>query len=353
MKKSILFLVTACFLYCIPASAQVGRFINKVTKSVANDVINKPDSEAKTAKQEPEPECACDDAQLIIDLGGKLQLMYSELSIDIRDDGTLLVKNRAGGELYIVNNGIPEGPVKPGDPRLAGFENTGASDGSEVKKPWANNEYISATGDKFTIKFNGKSYGPFSRINEFKVAGSKDKFAAIVVENEVVTDAEGKKMDEAIKNAKTDQEKMDLAMQYSQQMMQKMQKGGGPEGMMQKMITNIPGVNYDPLKSVGGVLNNKVKFDEILFTTNDKVIDLSNNVLVTLKPDSYGAEDIFLNTSNTKYAYYKYGTLTYDNGSTMSDLFNPHFIKTAGQVYLAYMYYSPKRNAIMQCKISF
>jgi len=34
-------------------------------------------------------------------------------------------------------------------------------------------------------------------------------------------------MEEAIKNAKTDQEKMDLSMKYSQQMMQKMQQGGG------------------------------------------------------------------------------------------------------------------------------
>jgi hypothetical protein len=32
-------------------------------------------------------------------------------------------------------------------------------------------------------------------------------------------------------------------------------------------------------------------------------------------------------------------------------LFNPHLIKTGSQVYLAYTYYSPKKNAMMQCKI--
>ena len=37
----------------------------------------------------------------------------------------------------------------------------------------------------------------------------------------------------------------------------------------------------------------------------------------------------------------------------MSDLFNPHLVKVGGQVYIAYMYYSPKRNSLMQCKIPF
>jgi len=185
------------------------------------------------------------------------------------------------------------------------------------------------------------------------VAKSKDKFAAIVIENVPVSEAEGKKMEEAIKNAKTDQEKMDLSMKYSQQMMQKMQAGGGPMSTLPKLVTNIQGVNYDPLKSVGGTLNNNVKYDDILLTTYDKVIDLSNKVLLTLKPEDNGAKDLFVNTANTKYAIYNYGTLKFSDGTTMSDLFNPHLLKVSGQVYIAYMYYSPKRNSLMQCKIPF
>jgi hypothetical protein len=175
----------------------------------------------------------------------------------------------------------------------------------------------------------------------------------VVVENVAITEDEGKKMEEAIKNAKTDQEKMDLSMKYSQQMMQKMQQGGGPMSTMPKLVTNIPGATYDPLKSVGGMLNNNIKYDDILFSTYDKVIDLSNKVLLTLKPIASGAKDLFVNTTNTKYAYYNYGTLTFSDGTVMSELFNPHLVKVNGQVYLAYMYYSPKRNAIMQCRIPF
>ena len=173
------------------------------------------------------------------------------------------------------------------------------------------------------------------------------------MENGGPSEADTKKMEEALKNAKTDQEKMDLSMEYSQMMMQKMQQGGGPNAMFPKLVTNISGATYDPLKSVGGSLNSSIKYDDILFTTYDKVIDLSNKVLLTLKPDVQGNEGLFVNTSNTKYAYYKFGTLTFNDGTTMSDMFNVHLMKAGGQVSLAYMYYSPKRNAIMQCKIPF
>lgn len=353
MKKSILFLLPICIFTGNPVNAQVGKVINKVSKSVTNDVTGKPDSGAKSTKQEPEPKCACEQPELILDLGGNLKLMYSEISISVKDDGSILIKDRFTSNYYIARDGVTQGPVKAGDPRLKGFDNIDETDAAGETKPWANNEYISTSGDKYQIKFNNKSYGPYGQINEFKVSKSKEKFAAIVVENIPVSEADGKKMEEAIKNAKTDQEKMDLSMKYSQQMMQKMQQGGGPTSILPKLVTNIPGATYDPLKSIGGTLNNNIKYDDILFSTNDKVIDLSNKVLLTLKPDASGAKDLFVNTTNTKYAYYNYGTLTFSDGNVTSGLFNPHLVKVNGQVYLAYMYYSPKRNAIMQCKIPF
>jgi hypothetical protein len=353
MKKSILILLPICVLFGNPVNAQVGRLLNKVTKSVTNDVTGKPDSGSKTAKQEPEPKCACEQPELILDLGGNLKLMYSEISISVKDDGSILIKDRFSGDYYIAKDGVTQGPIKAGDPKLAGFENIDNADAVPETKPWANNEYITSSGDKYTIKFNGKNYGPYGQIKEFKVTKSRDKFAAIVVENIPVSEADGKKMEEAIKNAKTDQEKMDLSMKYAQDMQQKMMQGGGPMSMMAKLVTNIPGVTYDPLKSVGGTLNSNIKYDDILFLTYDKVIDLSNKVLLTLKPEAAGARDLFVNTTNTKYAFYNYGTLTFSDGTVMSELFNPHLVKINGQVYLAYMYYSPKKNAIMQCKIAF
>jgi len=353
MKKSILFLLTLSLFLATPGNAQVGRLLNKVSNSVTNQASGKPETGTKAANQEPEPKCACDNAELILGLGGNLKLDYSEITISVREDGAVLIKDKITGDYYIGKDGTSQGPIKAGDARLKGFDEIDNEVDSKSAKAWANNEFISSSGEKYLIKFGGKSYGPYSQINDFKVAKSKDKFAAIVIENVPVSEAEGKKMEEAIKNAKTDQEKMDLSMKYSQQMMQKMQAGGGPMSTLPKLVTNIQGVNYDPLKSVGGTLNNNVKYDDILLTTYDKVIDLSNKVLLTLKPEDNGAKDLFVNTANTKYAIYNYGTLKFSDGTTMSDLFNPHLLKVSGQVYIAYMYYSPKRNSLMQCKIPF
>lgn len=359
MKKLVLLLLSICIICGSPLNAQVGRFLNKVSKSVANDVMGKPEGNSNAKNTEPEPKCACEKPDLIVDLGGKFQLMYSEITISINDDGELLLKDRTTGQYYVVKDGAPQGPVKSGDPRLNGFnlDESGSSDSNnddQAKKDrWLNNPYITKTGEKYTIKFNGTTYGPYGLIKEFKVTRAKDKFAAIVTENVPMSEAEGKKMDDAIKNAKTEAEKRALAMQYSQQMMQKMQQGGGPQAMLDKLVTNIPGVNWDPLKSVGGNLNSSIKYDDILFKTYDKVIDLSNKVLINISPDAQSSESFFVNTSNTRYAWYTYGTLTFGDGASMSELFNPHLVKSDGQVSLAYMYYSPKANAIMQCKLPF
>ena len=353
MKKSILLLLSICVFSLNPVNCQVGRLLNKVTKSVANDVTGKPEKDSDSKNVEPEPKCACEQPELVLDLGGKLQLDYSEITISVNDDGAILVKDKFTNEYYIVKDGAPQGPVKAGDPRLAGFTNIDDADAPELTNRWANNAYITITGGKYTIKFNGKIYGPYGEISDFKVSKSKGKFAAIVTENVPVTAAEGEKMDAAMKNAKTEEEKRELAMKYSQQMMAKMQQGGGPNSMLPKMVTNIEGVTYDPLESRGGSLNNNIKYDDILFTAGDQVFDLSNNVLLTLKPDAAGAENLFVNTANTGYAYYNYGTLTFSEEKTMSELFNPHLVKVDNKVNLAYMYYSPKKNAILQCKIPF
>jgi len=352
MKKSIILLLTICIFIGNPLNAQFGKFINKVSKSVANEFTEKPGS--KPGDPGPEPKCACESPLLIFDLGGKLQLMFSEITLNVSDDGTLLVKDKVSGDFYLVKDGVTQGPLKAGDPRLKEFREADVEgNGNENDKKTWNDEYITKTGDKYQIKFNGKSYGPYGVIRQFKVSKSKDKFAAEVIENVPVSETEGAKMDEAIKNAKTEQEKMDLAMQYSQQMAKNIQAGGGAMSTMPKIVSNIPGVTLDLMKYMGGFLNNSSKYNEILYTAYDKVLDLQNNILINLKQDATMAENLYINTANTKYAWYKYGTLTFSDGSAMSDLFNPQLSKNEGTVNLTYMYYSPKSNAIMQCKIPF
>ncbi len=196
-----------------------GGLLKKVAKSMTNELLGK--TESNNADQ-PEPSCACSDAILMLDLGGKLQLNYYELSISISDDGSILAKQAGADEYYIAKNGTTQGPFKEGDPRLAEFGITGnnTDDNSIDGFISRNKPYIGKSGDKLLITFGGKSYGPYSLINDFKVSKSKDKFAALVIENVAVSETYGKKMDEAMKNAKSDQERMEIAMEFGQQLQQ-------------------------------------------------------------------------------------------------------------------------------------
>ncbi len=361
MKKNVLLLITLCIFLGSPVNAQVNRLLNKVTKSVSDKIDGKPAESTKNTNTEPEPKCACEKPELVADLL-KLNLGYNELSIITNDEGALLLSEKHSNDYYIVKDGVTQGPIKVGDPRLEGFDipdnsmapdNSGSDPNKEQKDPWANNKYITKTGEKYLIKFDGKSYGPYATIQQFKVSISKDKFAAMVVQTVPISNAEGEKMQKEIDNAKTEQEKQELAMKYNQKMMQKMMEGGGPNSTLPKLVTNIEDANYDMLTSQGGVLNSDIKYDAILFKTYDKVVDLSNNVLFELKQDARSSEDLFINTTNSIYAWYNSGTLSFSDNKVMSELFNPHLVKLDGQVYLAYMYFSPKRGSIMQCKIPF
>ena len=348
MEKSILFFLLISVFSSASINAQ-GDILKKVAGSMKDELFGT----RKRAGTEPEPSCACTDAVQIVGFGGKLQVNYKELNISTMDDGSLLLQDRMEGKYYIVKDGVTTGPISEGDRRLAGFDKIDENGNDMESLLLRYKNYISKSGKKYLITFGGKTYGPFAQISNFVVTKSKEKFAAMVVESIPVSEDEGKKMDEAIENAKTDQEKMDLAMQYTQMMQQQIMDAGGPGAMTPKIVTNIPGAISDLTGFLGGTLNGNIKYDDILMTAYSKINDLRGNTLMTLKPAHAGASDIFLNTSNTKYAVYNYGTITFSDNKTLTDLFNPHLIKVDGQAFLAYMYYSPKKNALMQCKIPF
>ena len=108
------------------------------------------------------------------------------------------------------------------------------------------------------------------------------------------------------------------------------------------------------MKIVNPILNGDIKFDDILMTTYDnKIYDLQGKLLFSLKNEAMGTKSLFVNSNSTKYAYYNSGTLTFSDNTTLAELFNPQLVKLDGKIYLSYMYYSPKNNAIMQHKIPF
>jgi hypothetical protein len=352
MKKVIILSLAIIFVTSNLLMAQSG-LLKKVTNSVNKEVLGKPESD-ENKKIQPEPPCASDQAVKAMDLGGKLEIDYSELSISILSDGRILAQAHGSDEFYVAKDGITSGPFKSGDPQIADFIPKEVDDKSEAGFLAKHKPYISKSGEKFLITFAGKKYGPYARIDYFTVSKSKDKFAAMATETVAVTEDQGKKMEEAIKNAKTDQERMEIAMEYAQQMQQTIVEGGGPESMQQKLISNVPNVTYDPLKIPNAILNGDIKYDDILLTTYDnKIYDLQGKLLFSMKQETIGAKNLFVNTNNTKYAFYNYGTLTFSDNTTLAELFNPSLVKVDGKVYLTYMYYSPKRNAIMQHKIPF
>lgn len=351
MKRSMVIIMALLFAAVIPASSQ-GRFLKNVAKDIKSEVLGSSGGKTTTNTQ-PEPKCACNPAEEVLGLNG-VNMMYSEISIDMLDDGSFLVKDRISSKYYIIKDGVKKGPFTESSPQVAPYVANDTeqerSDADQLVLKYKN--YITKSGDKYTIKFNGKSYGPYAIINQFVIPKSGDKFAALVTENVVATEDEGKKMDAAMKNAKSDQERMDLAMKYAGEMQQKMMAGGGPMSTMPKLVTSIPDAKYDPL-SGSGSLNATMKYDEVVFNKYDKLIDMKGNQIMSINPQHAAAKQVFVNTGNTKYAWYDYGTLNFSDGTSLSELFNPHLLKADGKVYLAYLYYSPAKNAIMRCKILF
>lgn len=351
MKKVIILSLVVSFFSGTHLAAQSG-FLKKAANSVSKEVLGNP-ATADQAKTEPEPPCASDQAIKAMDLGGKLQVDYNELSISILSDGRILARHIGSDEYYVAKNGVTTGPYKEGDPQITDFVPKNTDDKSEAAFLAKYKPYITKSGDKYLITFAGKKYGPYAKIDNFTVSKSKDKFAALATETMIVTEDQGKKMEEAMNNAKSDEERMELAMEYAQQMQETITQGGGMENTQPKLVTNIPNATYDLLKSGGGSLNGDIKYDDIVILAYDKIIDLQMKVVLTLKGDAVGARDLFVNSDNTKYAFYKSGTLTFSDTKTLTELFNPYLLKSDGKVFLSYMYYSPKNNAVMQHKIPF
>lgn len=344
MKKLVTTFLIISLISITSANAQVGKFLKNVKNNVTQDLMGKPDN----TKPGPEPPCACDPADLIVDLG-KYKIGYTELNIDVLADGKIVLQDKMTGSYYLVKDGVTEGPLKENDPRVKQFEKIVKEDDSKAAMMNLYKDYIFKQGERYIIKFAGKTYGPYDLISYFALTRSKNNFAATVTETMVVTENDGKKMEEAMNNAKTEQEKMDLAMKYSQQVQQKLLSTGDPMSIKSKTISNVP-VNND-LMFVE--FNTTMKYDEILFTSATKITDLQGKTIFSLPYGKYDPNNTYISSDNTRYATYSYGTLTISDGKSLAELFNPGIVKTDGKIYLTYMYYSPKRNAIMQCKVPF
>jgi hypothetical protein len=228
------------------------------------------------------------------------------------DDGSFLLRDGASDKFYILKGGVTQGPFDQEDPRIAGYQNFDLSGSNQDDALGRYKGILSKSGERYLIKMGGKTYGPFIDIQNFTVSRSGDKFGVVAY----VPD--------------------------------KNYEGGVP-----KFITNIPNVTVDVINTMNAYMCGGIKYDEILVVMEDRIINLQGKTLFTIKPEMTNCDNLFINTSGTKYAYYDFGTLTFSDKTSLPYTFNPYLVKVGGTVFLAYMYYSPKRNAIMQCKIPF
>jgi len=350
--------LSALFTINFNAAAQLGGLIKKVKGKITDKALGNPDSsvDSKETSNKEDPPCACKDATVAFKFTEGLKINYKEATFSVSEDGTLLVFDMINKKYYTAKDGILQGPFESTDPIVSkfDFQKEGSGDAPTAEALLARNKaFIFPSGDKHVIKMGGKTYGPYATIQSFELNHSKNKFAAMVAEDVLMTKAESDKMEQESKNAKTDQEKMELAMKMSQQMQEKMQANGGAFNLGPKLVSNIPGAKSDGM--IGSRFSGKVKFDDIVIVGMDKITDLAGKTLITFDPHKYNAYSsrFWLSSDNSILATYNSGLLTISNGKEFAEVFCPYIMKSDGKVYLIYMYFSPVNNAIMQCRLPF
>ena len=263
---------------------------------------------SNTSRQEHEPKCACDQPELILSLGGKLKLDYKEMNICNMPDGSLLVQDRNAEKYYIINAGVINGPYESGDPKIMAFENCYMGSANPEDQLLRYKGILSKPDGKYLITFKGKTYGPYADIYDFIVSLSKEKFVVLAAKL---------------------------------------------EGAIPSLVSNIPNASFDVNNDMNLGLDGLKKYDDIVVVGETGITDLQGKTIFSVDSLIYTPAALFLNQNNTRYAWYDYGTLNFSDGKSLPDCFNPHFVKTGATEYLAYMYYSPVKNAIMQCKVPF
>ena len=118
MRKIVVMSVVLSLLCVYQSNGQVGKFLKNVKNSVTQDLLG---SKSDKPQESPEPPCACDPAELVMELG-KLRIDYSELRIDVLDDGTILLRDNMDDNYYIYKNGVTDGPFKPDNQRVRQIE---------------------------------------------------------------------------------------------------------------------------------------------------------------------------------------------------------------------------------------
>ncbi len=344
MKKWIVFVMS--LLFCLSASqevnAQLGGLMNKVKNRIVEKALGTDQGSAaeQNAAVGKEPDCASEDARVVFEFDKGFKIAMNEISICIQD-GDILFFSKVDKKYFIRKMGSdsPEGPYVADDPAVTRFvcNDSGSENSSDfsVKYP----ELITRSGEKYLIRFGGKSYGPYAVIQDFTVSSEKTKFVARVIPELMFTEQEGAQMDKEAKEAKTMEQQMELSKKIQEKMMQKATKVN-PLDMQMKLISNVQGFAEGLV--MAGILSSTIKYDEIVWVTNGKIMDLAGKTIFTYDPLEINPSDgLWLSSDNKKYAMALPGILKMSDGQECSDVFSPFILKENGNITLNYLYFSP------------
>jgi len=331
------------------SQAQLGGLLNKVKNKVVDKALGN-DSGNKAGNKAEEPGCASGNDKVVFEFDKGYKVDMKEITVCIQD-GDILLYSKLTSKYFVKkrNSDDPEGPYEENAPEVTRFVCHAASS-SDDKKDFTilYPEFVSRAGEKYLIQFGGKSYGPYATIMNFVVSSLKTKFVAQVIPEMMFTEKEGKELEKEGKNADnmTMEQKMAMAAKVQEKMMQKA-SGSNPMDFQMKVVSNIPNTNDQLGATV--IYSSTVKFDEIVCLGYGKIMDLSGKTIFTYDPQKVNPNDgLWLSSDNARYVTYTYGVLKFSDGKECSDVFSPYFLKENGTVYLKYLYYSPKSNAIMQ-----
>jgi len=329
-----------------PVSAQLGGLMNKLKKEVVNRVTG---TSSGTVQ---DPSCATDDAVVVYQFAKNEKIVMNEISVFRTSKGVLLIQNKMSKDYYAVVDGKQTGPFKEGDPALDqfGFYSGQGEDSDDVTIKFKG--YVFKQGNRFVIRFDGKTYGPYDEILSFIPSANMDKFVAAVYEKMIKESDFGdmSKYQKEMDNAKTEAEKTRIAMQMSQQLSSvMMEKGGMSTGPT--VVSNIPDVTWNPVMAN---ISNEIKYNEILQVTQFDIKDLQGNSLYTFKNQQWGMyEKYWLSSDNKRFVGYSSGKITFSDGKEINELFSPYLDQKDGKITLNYLYFSPVKEAIMKVSLPF
>ncbi len=341
------------FSMALPARGQLGGLMNKVKNKIVDKALGVDSGSQDTGASGQDPDCATDDAVRVFEFDKGFKVARNEIRTWIYQ-GDILLLSKDTGKYFLKkkNSPSPEGPFGEEDPEVQRFLHVANSPEDAADFALLYPESVQKTGDGYTIRFGGKSYGPFASILSMVINDSGTQFAATISMDEPKMGNEMESIAKKIENAKTDQEKMQIAMQYQSQIIEETQKMSRID-VLPKLVTNVEGALMQVPS--GSVLSSTVKYDGIVWVGMDKISDLAGNILFTW--DVYQTQvengNIWLSSDNKRYAVYSDGLLVINGTRKLNQLFSPFRSKSGTGEFLNYLYFSPVNNAIMQAMVPF